>query len=344
MAQQPQGAMAKSPGTGKKKPKYTIKELKQKQEKYNNLGPRQQERLEKAQKRAKRLGNVFNPPQPQQPAPKQLKNTLQQLSGKLAAGEELGPKQMARLIKTGTIAPVANIPASELTNAQQMSRLGAEGTTGISQQLGYLQNQGAFQPGSFQEQMDQAYQNIYGQFQRTQEPEFARQQADFRQMAAERGLDPNSEAYKTMQSQLNQSQDLARQTAMSQASQASYQAQAQGFGQAAQQYQMPAQMLQAYQPFVAQQGNLNQQQFEAYQSELERQARERLANIQGGYSTFGQLTPEQQFKMIKEKAALDFANQAALIELQPRPSTGAAIAGGLAQGIGSGIGSWIGGQ
>ena len=284
---------------------------------------------------------------------KKPKFTLKELVGRQAAGIPLGPKQIARLQKNGLIAPSPTAPTTQLTPEQQMQRLGTGTTQGVEQQFGYLQQQGAFQPGSFQEQMNKAYENVYGQFQRTQEPEFARQQAEFRQMAAERGLDPNSEAYKTMQSQLSQSQDLARQSAMSSANQAAQQAQAQGFGQAVQQYQLPASMLQAYQPFFAQQGAMQQlgsrQQFETEENRLEREARERLANIQGGYGItqskigqYGQLSPEQQVEMLRLQSSLDFANQFALQQMAPRPSTGAGVAAGLAQGIGAGIGSWLG--
>lgn len=285
---------------------------------------------------------------------KKFKYTLKELVGRQAAGKELGPKQIARLQKAGMITPSPVAPTPYLTPEQQMQRLGTGATQGIEQQMGYIQGQGAFQPGSFEEQMNKAYGSVMGQFERTQAPEFARQQAEFRQMAAERGLDPNSEAYKTMQSQLNQSQEMARQNAMSTAQQAAQQVQAQGFGQAAQQYQMPASMLGAYNPYLEQmagmQRQLNQQQFLGGESELERQNRITLENLRGQFGTtqaqigqYGQLSYEQQRQLQQDRLYGLYANTLLEAQSQPRISSGAALASGLAQGIGSGLTSNLGG-
>jgi len=88
-----------------------------------------------------------------------------------------------------------------------------------------------FNPGSFESQMDAAYNNVYNRFQRRNQDEFSRQNDEFSQMAANRGLDPNSGAYKTLYKQLADRQDNARQEAMGAATDAAYSVQKQGFDQ-----------------------------------------------------------------------------------------------------------------
>jgi hypothetical protein len=119
---------------------------------------------------------------------------------------------------------------------------------------GMMQRSQPFQPGSFQEQMDAAYNNVYGQFQRRNEPEFRRQEQAFYQMAAERGLDPNSEAYKTLyKQQVTDPQIFARQEAQSAALTASQGVQQQGFGQAYQTALAPGEQAAQFAPYWAQQ-------------------------------------------------------------------------------------------
>lgn len=130
---------------------------------------------------------------------------------------------------------------------------------GLGQQLGYMAQQGQFQPGDFGAQMQGAYQNVMQNFERSNAQKFAREQADFRQMAAERGLDPNSEAYKSLSQQLNQQQQDARMQAMGEAQKAAQAIQQQGFTQGLQTYQAPATMLSALSPLYGQFGE--QQQF-----------------------------------------------------------------------------------
>lgn len=221
-------------------------------------------------------------------------------------------------------------------------------TGGLGQQLGYLQQQGAFQPGDFGQQMEGAYQNVMQNFQRTMEPQFARQQADFRQMAAERGLDPNSEAYRALQEQVNLSQESARLGAMSQAQQAAQAVQQQGFTQAATQYSMPATMMGAFAPFYGEMGE--QQRFgqgltweQQKLAEQHRQAMEQL-RLQGQLQRSmprgdpNALTYQQRLELMDR----EMANRAAIQGLQnpqqqQSPSTGNAFQQGATQGIGQTI-------
>jgi hypothetical protein len=280
---------------------------------------------------------------------KPFKFSIKQLVAKQAAGEQLGPKQIARLQKAGKIAPSTATPTPQLTPQQIEQRVGAATGGGVEQFMNIIGQQGAFQPGSFADQMQAARQGVLQQFERTQAPEFQRQQAEFNQMAAERGLDPNGVAYKTLQQQLTQRQDAAREGVMLAAEQAAQQVQQQGFGQALQGYQAPAAMLGAFAPFYDQFGRrlTEQEQQEIARQKMAQDAQIAREQIQGGIlqsriGQFGQLSPEQQFQMLREKQAGDLALQMMPGQTQPRPSTGSAVAGGLAQGIGAGISSWLG--
>lgn len=86
-------------------------------------------------------------------------------------------------------------------------------------------------PGSFESQMDAAYDNVYNRFQRRNQDEFSRQNDELSQIAADRGLDPNSGAYRAMYKLNADRQDNARQEAMSAATDAAYGVQKQGFDQ-----------------------------------------------------------------------------------------------------------------
>lgn len=274
---------------------------------------------------------------------KPYKYTLKQLEKLQAGGKQLTPFQVKRLQEAGRIAPAPAAPTPQLTPEQQMQRVGATTASGIEQQLGYLQGQGQFNPGSFQEQMDKAYQNVLSRFETTTAPQFAREQAEFNQMAAERGLDPNSVAYKTLQQQLSQRQDAARQQAMLAAQEAAQEVQAQGFGQAAQQYKMPAEISQAFVPFYQQMGRQQElssaQQFEAQQAaqkaELDKYLAQLGAQTQVRVGGMGQLTPQQRLDELTYEYMLK--NQLQGGQQPQQPSTGNQIMGGIAQGVGAGL-------
>lgn len=283
---------------------------------------------------------------------KPYKLTIKELQARQAAGKNLRPLQERRLREAGLYQEPSSEPAPIQTLApeQQFERVGGQTAAGIESIMGQIQGAGAFQPGSYQDMMNQAYQNVMNQFEMTQGPQFQREQAQFQQMAAERGLDPNSEAYKTLQQQLNQRQDFARQGAMLQAQQQAQAVQAQGFGQALQQYQAPAAMLGAYSPFYQEFG---QQQERLRQAEL---AREEMANrlamqrMSSGATlgaaqaaNFGKLSTEQALQQAELNRAQDFAlaqmqyGPRAPQPLPPSPSAGNQFAAGLAQGVQAGF-------
>jgi len=149
------------------------------------------------------------------------------------------------------------VPADVRAEDAQVNQIGSD----IYQQMGGYAQQ--FNPATFQQQyepqfnqqMDRAYNNIYNQFERRNQAEFARQNEEFQQSMAERGLDPNSEAYKTLSKQLTDRQDLARQEAQSAATQQAYAVQQQGFEQATGTSLLPGQIWNQYSaPYLAQYG------------------------------------------------------------------------------------------
>jgi hypothetical protein len=250
--------------------------------------------------------------------------------------------------------PQAAIPATPAAETQPATpaqptpeqQVGQGIYGGLNQQLGFLQSQGQFQPGDFGAQMQQAYGNVMQNFERTMGPQFAREQADFRQMAAERGLDPNSEAYRSLQQQVNQNQESQRQAAMSAAQTAAQGVQQQGFTQAATQYQMPGTMMGAFAPFY---GELGQQQRVGQeltweQQKLAQQGQQALEQIrlQGQINRSMPRGDPNALTFAQRLEYLDrqMANEAAIRgnqSPQKEQSTGNAFVSGAASGIGSGI-------
>lgn len=96
----------------------------------------------------------------------------------------------------------------------------------------------------FENSMNKAYGNVMDQFNRSMQPEFERQNAEFNQRMAEQGIDPNSGSYQAQFRALQNSQNEARQNAMNQATQQAYAVQQQGFAQQQGAYMTPFQAMQ----------------------------------------------------------------------------------------------------
>lgn len=203
----------------------------------------------------------------------QLRNQYRGLAGKGDARSQQQRRELMKQMQQARRSQKQQGPTQQSPYQQAFEPIGES----VTQQLGYLQQQGQFQPGSFQDQMNQAYGNVMQQFEQTTGPQFQREQAEFAQMAAERGLDPNSEAYRSLQGQLSQRQDLARQQAMNQALQSAYGVQDQMFGQQKDIYQMPATMLNTlggYYGEMGQQGRFGQElAFKRKEGQLDRAQR-----------------------------------------------------------------------
>lgn len=199
--------------------------------------------------------------------------------------------------------------------------------TNMGQYLQQMQEKGAFEPGSFAEQQQQAFDTVMQRFRAASEPKFAKERADFAQMAAERGLDPNSEAYRAMQRDLYQNQQAAQQEAQLMANQAAQDVGAQAFSQAATQYQMPAQMFGALGPAYAEMGagaRLGQeQQFKREMFPMESEQRLREIAAQGSANAraamAGRTPYEEAARLQRERAGLEIAVNAAQQGQQLRP-------------------------
>ena len=179
------------------------------------------------------------------------------------------------------------------------------GYAGLNELMGRAVGQGAFKPGDFTAQMEQARNTVMQQFNRRNEEEFARQNLQVQQQIAERGLDPNSEAAQALMRANSQRQDFARQEALNAAEQAAYGVQAQGFNQGVTTYQMPFENMQTFMPFyeggvgMFQQGRALTQQ-------------ERMAGIEAGYT--GQQIA-QQAKASKDLAEFEAAQKQMLMQM-----------------------------
>jgi hypothetical protein len=138
----------------------------------------------------------------------------------------------------------------------------------------------------FGEARDKAYSDVMAQFNRSMEPEFQRQNAEFQQRMADQGLDPNSGAYQAQYKAMADAQNNARLNAQSQASQQAYQVQQQAFGQGQIAAMTPFEQWQASkEPFILpyqQAGDVN------------------LANIQGSW--------QQKMQAAQNAAAIQQAN------------------------------------
>jgi hypothetical protein len=232
---------------------------------------------------------------------------------------------------------------------------------GIESTIGQIQNQGAFNPGSFADQQNAAYQHVMDQFNRTNQPQFQQQANDFRQRMAEQGIDPNSKEYnQAYQNQILNPQQQQTQNAEDSAYGQGLAAQQQGYTQASNTYQMPFQQLQALsQPYSTLGSNLNTNQtlaFQGGQNALDRQQQMAVAAQQQRYA-MQQLQFQAAHRSggggggggggidLNGQMALqnnNFFNQMALLAAQggqqnPNPTAGSGFATGVGAGIGAGI-------
>lgn len=240
---------------------------------------------------------------------------LRKLRGKLQAGGQVPIQEQS---------PQQQLQTTSGTSADIFQRMG-----GYAQQFDPATMQSQYDP-IYSQEMERARQNVMGQFERQMGPEFQRQQEQFQQMAAERGLDPNSVAYKTQLQQLNERQDAARQQAMSSAESAAQGVQSQMYQQATGLSLLPGQIAgQFMTPYESQQKLLllqAQQKYEAEQARRERESRERIARI--GASS-GSQAPSIYDQWIAGQIRGGY-------DQTPQPNPWAGAIGGFAGGFGQG--------
>jgi hypothetical protein len=240
---------------------------------------------------------------------------LRKLRGKLQAGGQVPIQEQS---------PQQQLQTTSGTSADIFQRMG-----GYAQQFDPATMQSQYDP-IYSQEMERARQNVMGQFERQMGPEFQRQQEQFQQMAAERGLDPNSVAYKTQLQQLNERQDAARQQAMSGAESAAQGVQSQMYQQATGLSLLPGQIAgQFMTPYEYQQKMLQlqaQQKYESEEARRERESRERIARI--GASS-GSQAPSTYDRWIAGQIEGGY-------DQTPQPNPWAGAIGGFAGGFGQG--------
>jgi hypothetical protein len=251
------------------------------------------------------------PPQVQ-PLPQDYVNSLP--AAPTAQEMAVPQEQLYQPVEPPKYIEYAQTPLEQQNWEQQFGSINYGANQGLMNQMQFAQAQGAFNPGSFQEQMDKAYNNVMDQFNRTTQDQFRQEQQSFEQMAAERGLDPAGEAYKALQKQVFDRQDMARQNAMSQAQQSAQGVQAQAYGQATNTYQMPFQQMGAFAPFYGAQANM-QSQTQGQQFQLGSTREQRAADIAQTRGGWG-----QQERM----AGIDYGRQQAMFQQQAREEAASA--------------------
>jgi len=235
----------------------------------------------------------------------------------------------------GRLQAGGQVPVQEQSPQEQLQTTAGTSADIFQRMAGYAQG---FDPANMQSQYDPIYsqemerarQNVMGQFERQMAPEFQRQQEQFQQMAAERGLDPNSVAYKTQLQHRNERQDAARQQAMSSAEQAAQGVQSQMYQQATGLSLLPGQIAGQYMtPYEYQQKMLqlqSQQKYESEEARRERESRERIARI--GASS-GSQAPSLYDRWIAGQIEGGY-------DQTPQPNPWAGVIGGFAGGFGQG--------
>ena len=101
----------------------------------------------------------------------------------------------------------------------------------------------------FAQYAEKAQQSVMDQFNRTMQPQFDRESADFQQRMAEQGIDPNSGRYKSEYQNMMQAQNNMRSNAMDTAYQTGMGAQQQAFNQNQQAQMTPFEFAQATNPY-----------------------------------------------------------------------------------------------
>jgi hypothetical protein len=239
--------------------------------------PKQAKALEMYNKGIKML-KKYEPGHPRRKIAENLVNRFGPQTGNANWNKGLQTKPTGKTVK-----PSAEAKFKAMTPEKQREELtgeaGALALGNINFAQGFDPNKpfAGYEMG-FGQARDKAYNDVMSQFNRSMEPEFQRQNAEFQQRMADQGLDPASGAYQAQYKALADAQNNARLNAQSQASQAAYDVQQQAFNQGQTSYNMPFNWQQVQQPLFMtpweQAGNVN---LANVQAEAERK-RQELAN------------------------------------------------------------------
>lgn len=250
------------------------------------------------------------------------------------------------------VGQTGNNGGQQETGGPDFSDVMGQANQAASGLFGQIQQEGAFNPGSFQEQQNAAYNSVMDQFNRSNQPVFDKQQKDFQSRMMEQGIDPNSERYRYEYQQLQDSQNTARQNAESQAYQSGLGAQQQGWNQASAQYQMPYQNLGAFNGYMSAQANAElqnaQNAFTGAQNDAQRKAAweqmvYQMAHQKGGGGGSTGLTFQQQMAL-QQAAQTGQLNNAVILQgmqnVNGANQNGSATNGAV-QGFTAGVGNGI---
>jgi hypothetical protein len=177
-------------------------------------------------------------------------------------------------------------------------------------------------------------------FNRNMQPQFQREEADWRQRMAEQGIDPNGERARKEFEQMRQSQGSMTQNAMTSAFQAGQGEQAQMFNQGVTGQMLPYQQLGSLQPFYGSQAAASlqggQNTWQARQNELNRRAALQQLRIGAG----GQMTMADRMALsdrdFQNSLALQ-TNAAALQQGGEMPNYANSAISGVAAGAGQAV-------
>lgn len=237
-----------------------------------------------------------------------------------------------------------------------INEINGQVNTGIENSLQQMQQ--PFDPGSyqmqFQDMRNRASDTVMNQFNRQMDPQFQRQEQQFRQMMAEQGIQEGSDAYKQrFQDEVANPQAQARQNAMDQAYLTGASEQQQGWNQSFQGAQMPMMQLNAMSPYFTQQGAMQMQQgqqgWQGQQNQLQMQHELELAKRgnkyalqqiaatpRGGGGGGGGLSYDQQLGLLDRQMYNNMVLQGGRYTKQPQQSGGSSFGQGLASGAAMG--------
>lgn len=234
------------------------------------------------------------------------------------------------------------VQAAQTAAGQTPAQPTFDTTTGQANQAisGAFQNIQNLQPMNmdYGAMRQKAEQMAMDSFNRNMQPQFQREEADFRQRMAEQGIDPNGEQARKQFEQLKQQQNAMVQNAQTSAFQAGQGEQAQAFGQQVTGQMMPYQQLGALQPFYASQAASNMQgsqnSWQAKQNELNRQAQLQAAKMGGGG---GGMSMQDRYALMDREMYNNMV-MASMQNGQQMPNqTGNAAVAGIGQGIANAV-------
>jgi hypothetical protein len=253
--------------------------------------------------------------------------------------------------------PSANTPITKLDPEDRVGRINTEVSKSMEDYLNELQAQGAFNPGDYQQDYQDAYRNVYDQFEAQNAQQFALEAEGVEEMIAQRGIDPAGRQAERLRAQMAQNQGNLRRQAQLAAEQAGRAVEQQRFERELTTYNVPTQQIAALSGlFSGQVGSVEaarqrefgstdqekQRVFEAEQEKLRREQAMKIAEMNkrgggGGPDPFAVMEAEYR---LKRDLLYDQATILGQQNNGQNPLNSAAS--GFGQGFGAGLGANLG--